>query len=379
MSVVVADAQVNLVEMRTVLESQEMRSLLRGQIAVSVHSKRNSQLRLRGTVANRIACDIFQSHITCNDPSNVQLLEDSAAASAAAAASASDASKSSASSVGLAGFYVNKSGLVDYRILVQGLTSVAAPKITIETMPAKNRRQRLVEDVSASLTNGAVNGWANGTLGRLQARDYELLYEGELFVNVATGESDASEMRGRVAPRLVSEAHQAVGQGAVLMTATNGTRSAVAWVNVDAQCALHYDVSLTASRPPSPSSSSRGRDRDLTVNVLELIDVPRLATSGASGAAMTGASRSPSGITLMDGGDSFDSAAAAADVLFMPNVRLLDEFSGLSVDNSVGDLSQLTLVRVNSGVAYLKLTETSSDQYQAWLTHVIMLHLIGYI
>ena len=63
------------------------------------------------------------------------------------------------------------------------------------------------------------------------------------------------------------------------------------------------------------------------------------------------------------------------NILYLPNIRLLDEFSGHQVENSVGDLSKLSLIRLDAGVAYLKLTEapvpaTPSTEYQGWLTHV---------
>ena len=39
------------------------------------------------------------------------------------------------------------------------------------------------------------------------------------------------------------------------------------------------------------------------------------------------------------------------------HIRLLEEFSGYQVENSIGDFNKLLLARMDAGVAYLKLTE----------------------
>jgi hypothetical protein len=336
--------QVNVVEIRSVLEAQEMRMLLRGHVVLTVHAKRNPEVRLQGVVGPRVACDLFDSLVTWSDS-----LDEPAKPSPAAA---------------LAWFYMNKSGNIQYHIHLQGFKS-AITKVTLETAPAKNKRPRLVEDVTASLSES----WLNGTLARLSAKDYELLYEGEMYINVATGQSE-SEVRGRIVPRIATESHLSMNSGPVLLSATNGTRSGIGWVNVDHQCNLHYDVSIGNKWPMSTTvAPSRNREQPPSLSVLELIDVPRLPLNGQAGIG----SASPSGIPLMD--TTGQSTYENGNILYLPNIRLLDEFSGHQVENSVGDLSKLSLIRLDAGVAYLKLTEapvpaTPSTEYQGWLTHV---------
>ena len=80
----------------------------------------------------------------------------------------------------------------------------------------------------------------------------------------------------------------------------------------------------------------------------------------------------PSGITLMDASEA---GYTNGNIPFMPNIRLLDEFTGSQVENSVGDLNKLSLSRMNAGVAYLKVTEPpqhemAPTEFQGWLTNV---------
>lgn len=79
-----------------------------------------------------------------------------------------------------------------------------------------------------------------------------------------------------------------------------------------------------------------------------------------------------SGITLMDASEA---GYTNGNIPFMPNIRLLDEFAGSQVENSIGDLNKLSLARMNAGVAYLKVTEPplhglNPTQFQGWLTNV---------
>ena len=311
---------------------------MRGQVVLTVHAKRNPEAKLRGVLGNRIACDLFDSLVTWND-------------------STDEAPKRSAANA-LAWFYVGRAGTIHYHVHLQNFQS-SVTKVSVEAAPSKNKRPRLVEDLTPSMSEN----WLNGTMARLTAKDYELLYEGELFINVATDRSE-SEARGRVVPRIATESHLSMNSGPLLLRAVNGTRSAIGWVHVDHQCTLHYDVSIGGKVAPL-ATLSRSRDPPTSLSVLQLVDVPRLAVTNADG--------SPSTMSLLDsnGEPSNDNA----NVLYLPNIRLLDEFAGHHVENSVGDLSKLSLIRLDAGVAYLKLTEaplpgTPASEFQAWLTHV---------
>ena len=318
-----------------------MRLLLRGQVILTVFAKRNPELRLRGAIGTRITCDVFDSLIT--------------------AANSSEEHGKPTPAAGLAWIYIGKNGNIIYHIQLPNLKS-AVTKVTIEANAAKTKKSRLIEDV----THVLASNWINGTLNRLVAKDYELLYEGEFFINVATERSE-SELRGKIVPRIASESHFAMNNGPILLNAINGTRAGLGWVNVDHQCNFHYDVNVIAAKSTALGSARREHE---SLTVLELVDVPRVAM-GNQGIGSPG----PSGITLMDGGGS---AYGNGNVLYMPNIRLLEEFSGNQVENSISDLPQLSLARMDAGVAYLKLTEpaafgTPGAELQGWLNNVIVL------
>lgn len=363
------------------MEAQEMRLLLRGHIVLSVHAKRAPDVRLRGPFGPRIACDLFDSLVTTSDAIPAE--------SGDLSAVQQQQSTAPSSSAGLAWMYIGKTGAIHYRIKLRGFKSKVT-RVTIESSGSSkaNKKPRVVEDVTdmLSVVDGKEPGgvsWINGTVVRLAAKDLELLYEGELYVNVATEEFPVSEIRGKLVPRLAGESHLATENGPVLLnpvgnaTATN--RAALGWVHVDKECNFHYDVAVTSSL----ASGGGGRPRDQLANsltVLELVDIPRLSVEhGYNGGGTSPGSGG--NIMLMDGSESSSSSGNPnsnyGEIPFMPNIRLLEEFSGYQVENSVADLNKLSLARMEAGVAYLKLTEAPvigtgkpGAQFQGWLTNV---------
>lgn len=362
-----------MVEIRTVLETAEMRLLLRGQVQLTVHSKRAPEQRLRGTVGPRIACDIFDSLVT---PADALPAEESPSQH-------QQSSGTSSKALGLAWMYVGQTGSLHYRIRLRGIQSKVI-RATIESAPATkpHKRPRVVEEVTDMMLD---NEWINGTVGRLSARDLELLYEGELYVNIATEQWPVSEMRGRLVPRLAGESHLATESGPVLLNpvgnATAGNRAALGWVHVDNECNFHYDVTTGQSHQSQQGGGRSSRDVPSSLTVLELVDIPRISIepgshpSGAPAAPGTGR-----GIMLMDGNIDHSpsgSSSTYGELSYQRNIRLLEEFSGHQVENSVTDLNKLSLARMDAGVAYLMLTEAPvigsgnpGAQFQGWLTNV---------
>ncbi|XP_057374741.1 dorsal-ventral patterning protein Sog-like [Daphnia carinata] len=369
--------EVNVVEVRTVLEAQEMRLLLRGHIVLSVHAKRAPDVRLKGPFGPRIACDLFDSLVTAADA----LAADGGAANGELTTPVAVTSSGTAAAAGLAWMYVGRTGALHYRIKLRGLQSKVT-RVTIESNGSSktNKKARVVEDVTDMLSSvdsweaGGVS-WINGTVTRMAAKDLELLYEGELYINVATEQWPTSEIRGKLVPRLAGESHLATENGPVLLNPVgNGTgtnRAALGWVHVDNECNFHYDVAVTSSL----LGTNGRRDQAHSLTVLELVDIPRISIEHQAGN-----SPGSGGIMLMDGSEPTGSAGSASnygEVPFMPNIRLLEEFSGYQVENSVADLNKLSLARMDAGVAYLKLTEapvtgtgSPGAQFQGWLTNV---------
>ena len=85
------------------------------------------------------------------------------------------------------------------------------------------------------------------------------------------------------------------------------------------------------------------------VNVLELVEASRPVTS----LTHSGKSYLPTSIILSSGTEVENGV-----LLLSPNVRLLEEFSSVQVDNTITDLSALTLARMETGGTFLKLTES---------------------
>ena len=356
-----------MVEVRTVLEAQEMRMMLRGHVVLSVHAKRAPDVRLRGAFGPRIACDLFDSLVTTAE-----------ALPAETGSELAPSIKPSTAAAGLAWMYIGRSGTLTYRVMLRGLQSKVT-KVTIESAGTSkpNKRPRVVEDVTDMLSEDGA--WINGTVSRLSAKDLELLYEGELYINVATEQWPTSEIRGKLVPRLAGESHLATESGPVLLNPVgNGTatsRAALGWVHVDSECNFHYDVAVTSSLSSSSSNSNSRREMPNSLTVLELVDIPRISIEHQSGAF--GSAASAGGIMLMDGSEPGVGSTNYGEVPYMPNIRLLEEFSGYQVENSVTDLNKLSLARMDAGVAYLKLTEapvigsgTPGAQFQGWLTNV---------
>lgn len=339
-----------------------MRLLLRGHIVLSVHAKRAPDVRLRGAIGPRIACDLFDSLVTTAD-----------------ALPADTDAHPSTNAAGLAWMYIGRNGALNYRIKLTGLESKVT-RVTIEsaaTTKPNKRPPRVVEDLTGQMSEDN-DVWINGTISRMAGKDLELLYEGELYINVATERWPTSEIRGKWVARLAGESHLATDRGPVLLnpvgnaTSLGGhSRAALGWVHVDNECNFHYDVAVTGGGQQSVQQRSN-RDLSPSLTVLELVDIPRISIEHHQSGSGS------SGMMLMD--DSGSSSMANHDgqgVAFMPNIRLLEEFSGYQVENSVPDLNKLSLARMDAGVAYLKLTEapvigtgTPGAQFQGWLTNV---------
>ena len=340
--------------------------------------------------------------------------------------SASTVAAAAAPSAVLAWMHIGRDAGVHYHVKLQGLSSPIT-RVTIESSLSSSSSSsankqttttkvgRVIEDITADVVvvlppppsssslvvgggSSTASAWVNGTVARLRARDLELLYEGELYVNVATQLHPQTEIRGRIVQRLAGEAQRAaiIENGPVLLSLVDSgsgnqqqqQRAALGWVHVDNECNFHYDVTVTTggasggwwfSSSSTSGGGSRSRESPISFTVLELIDIPRLSVdvhhhqdylaSSSSGGGGGG------GIMLIDGSSNTYGEVQP----YLPNIRILEEFAGYQVENMLTDppLNKLSLARINAGVAYLKLTESPAigsgapaGQFQGWLTHV---------
>ncbi|KAL1138105.1 hypothetical protein AAG570_009797 [Ranatra chinensis] len=204
--------ELNTIEARSAVSSNDLRLLSRHRLTVTVAS-RSSDLSMSGRVVARANCELYQallSHHT--DP-----LQDKQAA-------------------GLAWMYVDYEGALRYHIQVEKVTKPFDVTLVVE------RRIVELEDLTPNLRDG----WINGTLDRLSPKHLEQLYNGELGVNVATAAS-RSVVRGRLTPRAASDPRN-TPQGPSLLRPYNPHHyrtTGMAWAAVDIECHLHYEIQMT--------------------------------------------------------------------------------------------------------------------------------------
>lgn len=209
--------ELNLIEISSPLSPSDLRQLTRGRIVLSVTSvSQPHAMHLTGKLITKATCELFQTTL-----------------------SSTSASINPYGTSGLAWLYLNHEGALVFKVQIDGLHSDHA-SITLTDMTTKRRTD--VEDLTPSFRNG----WANGTIDKLGPKVLEPLYSGNLAVNVAT-QNESSLIRGRLSLHLVSEARDAAAPVLLKREATSVTSGAVgmAWINVDSDCHIHYDVALS--------------------------------------------------------------------------------------------------------------------------------------
>nr|CAD7201391.1 unnamed protein product [Timema douglasi] len=296
--------ELNVVEVQSAVSLSDLRQLTRGRLVLSVFSKRSPQeLKLEGKVITRATCEIFQSPISSSESDNNEDDNDS------------ESSETSVS--GLSWLYVNREGGLVYNVEVSELPADATPIIAL--VSGRGRKRVELEDLTPSFQSG----WANGTINSLTPRELEQLYAGELAVNVAT-ETDRSVVRGRLQQRLVADARDSPKPMLLERqdVSTPATLVGMAWLAVDSECTLHYEVELSGLHP---------EDKDLKLN---LESVPFLAPGAP-------VSR-----------------------------RLLEEFQGSQLEGFVIGISPMDLMQIESGVSFLEIQDNKTVLLRARLPQV---------
>lgn len=207
---------------------------------------------------------------------------------------------------GLAWAYLDRIGALRYGVQLIGLEE-ESPLVTLVDEGGKRRME--LEDLTPSL----VGGFANGSLDRPGPRLLEPLFKGELSVVAAS--HLGSMLRGRLLERPVADARDTPAP--VLLRRLNREPThpgpvGLIWTAVDLDCSLHYELELAGF------SSNTQEPRTFR---LYLETMPRLA-QGAPVAR-----------------------------------RLLEEFTGYSLEGSVTGLSSMELYRIESGIGFLEVTE----------------------
>ncbi|XP_017050859.1 dorsal-ventral patterning protein Sog [Drosophila ficusphila] len=210
-------AEINVLELSSPISIQNLRLMSRGKLLLIVESKKYPNLRIQGHIVTRASCEIFQTLLAPH--------------------SAESATKSS----GLAWVYLNTDGSLAYNIETEHVNTRDRPNISL--IEEQGKRKAKLEDLTPSFNfNQAI-----GNVEKLGPKVLESLYAGELGVNVAT-EHESSLIRGRLVPRPVADARDSAEP--ILLKrqeqseAQNPHAVGMAWMSIDNECNLHYEVTL---------------------------------------------------------------------------------------------------------------------------------------
>lgn len=220
--------ELNTLEVRSAVKNADLKLLARSKLQLSVHSKHHPEYRLQGEVTVRVSCDIFQATLSSADADDAYPLDVSELPAP---------HPSSTTASGVAWMYLARDGSLLYNVRIDDLDA-GLTGLHLVAGKGRGRRQE-IEDLTASFNSG----WANGSVDRLTPRELEQLYGGELSISVTLGEKE-SAIRGRLTTHAGADPRLA---DAPLLLKRPNLRSpasvvGVAWVAVDNECSLQYEV-----------------------------------------------------------------------------------------------------------------------------------------
>lgn len=215
----------NVIEFSSPLSPHNLRLLTRGKLIITVASRKHPELRMQGAIATRVACEHWQA-----------LLVPPAQAPGAAAVAASRTRAS-----GLAWVYLNRDGNMVYNVYTDALNAADVSMITMTDESMKRRTE--LEDLTPAIHGQT----AIGVIERVGPKVLEAMYADALGINVAS-EADESLIRGRLVARMVADARDSPEPILLkrVSDATDGAhlQAAMAWLSVDSECTLHYEITL---------------------------------------------------------------------------------------------------------------------------------------
>lgn len=210
-------------EVLTDLNSRELFWLSLGQLTMAVATEGHDPKQITGYITGRKSCDTIQSVMSSGDA----------------------LVPGKTGGVGSAVFNLHDNGTLDYQVQVAGLTSNVVG-LTIEQKPRRRNKRSVLYDFTPEY-NGAT-GQALGSWSRLEARHIHMLLQNELFINVATAHNQDGELRGQIKALLYSgldaprhELPTPLAGHFVSPPVWTGA-SGHAWVSVDENCHLHYEI-----------------------------------------------------------------------------------------------------------------------------------------
>ncbi|XP_029028322.2 chordin isoform X2 [Betta splendens] len=224
-------------EVLTDLNSRELFWLSRGQLEIAVTAGGPDLRRISGFITGRKSCDTIQSVMSSGDA----------------------LTPVKTGGVGSAVFNLYDNGTLHYQVQVAGVTSEVVG-LTIELKPRRRNKRVVLYDLTPEYDKAS--GLAEGSWSRLEARHIHMLLQNELFINVATAHNQEGELRGQIRALLYSGLEAPRHElptplaGHFVSPPVRTGASGHAWVSVDKQCHLHYEIIV----------AGLGRTEDLTVN-----------------------------------------------------------------------------------------------------------------
>nr|XP_055053605.1 chordin isoform X1 [Misgurnus anguillicaudatus] len=209
------------------LNSRELFWLSRGQLQIAVETEGPNPRQISGHISGKTSCDTLQSVMS----------------------SGSALTPVKTGGVGSAVFTLHQNGSLDYQVLVAGLTS-SVVGVTIEMKPRRRSKRSVLYDITADYSPAGEkgSGRATGACGRVEARHIHMLLQNELFINIATSEHLEGELRGqiRILPYngLDARRHELPVPlaGYFVSPPVRTGAGGHAWISVDEQCHLHYEI-----------------------------------------------------------------------------------------------------------------------------------------
>lgn len=205
----------NIIEFSSPVSMHDLRQLTRGKLNLVVESrKRPTEIRIQGPISTRAACEIYQTVLA--SPSTKE---------------------STTKTSGMAWVYMNRDNELVYNIHTDDLNLQERPLINL----VDDKRKDL-DDLTPTLNFDD----AKGVIGRMEPRVLDLLYDNMLAINIAT-ENEQNLIRGRLIGRQLSDARDSNEPILLKRIDPNATPAhlvGMAWVAVDNECTMHYEITL---------------------------------------------------------------------------------------------------------------------------------------
>ncbi|CAG9764348.1 unnamed protein product [Ceutorhynchus assimilis] len=198
-------SDLNTIEFNVKMSEDNFTRLTKGEMILNIASVSNpQQLKLSGNIMTRATCEMFQATLASSEP-------------------------------GMSWLYLNNAGSLIYNVYIGNSSQPNASLVHANS-------KTMTEDTSLTL-KVQENGWANGTMDKVTPEVLQSLYAGDLSINVAT--SSQKNIEGRLNVKYMDEARDSAAPVLLKEQSSLAMNSlGMAWVSVDSDCYLHYDVSL---------------------------------------------------------------------------------------------------------------------------------------